>query len=157
MAEKLTTVDLVWKIAAPIAEELGLEIWDIRYVKEGADWYLRVFIDREDGITIEDCENMSRALDEPLDVADPIPVAYILEVSSPGLERELLRPEHFEKTLGQSVIVRLFRPLNGKKEYTGTLLEFENGTFRFEDDASGEVLTVAKKEASAVLRNDFDL
>lgn len=156
MAEKKNTVDIVWQIAAPIAEQLGLEIWDIRYVKEGADWYLRVFIDREEGISIEDCENMSRALDEPLDVADPIPVAYILEVSSPGLERELLRPEHFEKTMGQPIIVRLFRPLNGKKEYTGTLVGYEDGTIRFEDDITGEEISVTKKETSAVLRNDFE-
>ena len=90
------TVAAVWDIAAPIAEQLGLDIWDIRFVKEGADWFLRIFIDKDGGVTIEDCENMSRAMDAPLDEADPIPQSYCLEVSSPGVERELTRDSHFE-------------------------------------------------------------
>ena len=84
-------------MAEPIVAELGLGIWDVRYVKEGAEWYLRIFIDKEEGVSIDDCEAVSRALDEPLDKLDPIKEAYILEVSSPGLERELTRFEHFEE------------------------------------------------------------
>lgn len=79
----------------PIIERLGLSLWDVRFVKEGAEYYLRVFIDSENGITIEDCENVSRAIDEPLDIADPISQSYCLEVSSPGVERELRTDEHF--------------------------------------------------------------
>ena len=78
------------EIARPIADDLGLRIWDVRYLKEGSQWYLRVFIDKDGGVDINDCERMSRALDEPLDQADPIDGEYILEVSSPGIERELV-------------------------------------------------------------------
>ena len=93
MAEKLTgTVGTVWNIAQPLAEELGLILWDVRFQKEGAEWYLRIFIDKQDGgIGIEDCVNMSHALDEPLDEADPIDRSYSLQVSSPGIERELTK------------------------------------------------------------------
>ena len=90
--EKGNTVAAVWQIAQPIAESLGLELWDVRFVKEGADWFLRIFIDKEDGVSIDDCEAMSRAIDKPLDDADPISQSYCLEVSSPGVERELVRP-----------------------------------------------------------------
>ena len=89
------TVTAVEELAAPIAEGLGLRIWDVRYLKEGSQWYLRVFIDKDGGVDINDCENMSRALDEPLDKADPIDGEYILEVSSPGIERELDPPRAF--------------------------------------------------------------
>ena len=98
-------VQAVWQIAEPIARELGLEIWDIRFLKEGADWFLRIFIDKEGGIDISDCENMSRAIDKPLDEADPIEQSYCLEVSSPGVERDLVRPEHFERYKGADIKV----------------------------------------------------
>ena len=88
---KKSTVEVVYELAKPIADSLGLNIWDIRFLKEGAGWYLRIFIDKPEGVTIEDCENMSRAIDEPLDKADPIDQNYCLEVCSPGLERELIK------------------------------------------------------------------
>ncbi len=96
----------VWEIAKPIADELGVEIWDIRFLKEGTDWFLRIFIDKPEGISINDCENMSRAIDAPLDELDPIEQSYCLEVSSPSLERELTRPEHFERYSGSPVKVK---------------------------------------------------
>ena len=97
MDRTCNTVAVCTRLARPVAEELGLQLWDVRFVKEGADWYLRFFIDREGGVTINDCEEMSRRLDKLLDEADPIACSYCLEVSSPGVERELIRPEHFEQ------------------------------------------------------------
>lgn len=153
---KLSTVEIVWQIAQPIAERLGLEIWDIRFVKEGADWYLRVFIDKEEGVAIDDCEQMSRALDGPLDEKDPIAQAYIMEVSSPGIERELVRPEHFEKMTGQPVIVRLIRPKDGQKEFRGELKGLIDGQVVICTADGGQQLSFPKKEISAVLLDDFD-
>ncbi len=152
---KASTVEQVWEIAQPIAQGLGLEIWDIRFVKEGADWYLRIFIDKEGGVSIDDCEAMSRAVDGPLDEKDPIPQAYIMEVGSPGIERELTRPEHFEKMLGRSVIVKFIRPREGQKELVADLEGFENNEITLRT-LEGDVITVAKKETSSVLLNDFD-
>lgn len=100
-------------LAEPLAQRLGLRIWDVRFVKEGADWYLRVFIDREGGVSIDDCVDLSRLLSPALDEADPIDCSYCLEVSSPGVERELTRPEHFEAYTGRPVTVRLIRPRDG--------------------------------------------
>ena len=123
MAEnKQNTVSKVESLVSPFADELGLKIWDIRYLKEGASWFLRIFIDKEGGVDIDDCERLSRAIDEPLDTADIIKDAYFLEVSSPGLFRELTRPEHFEKFEGVDVTVRLIRPIDKVKEFSGELV-----------------------------------
>ena len=108
---KINTVQKVWNIAEPIAKELGLDIWDIRYVKEGSNFYLRIFIDKENGVDINDCENMSRAIDKPLDENDPISDAYILEVSSPGIERELTREEHFQQFIGADIMVKMIQEM----------------------------------------------
>ena len=108
-----STVKTVWEIAEPIAQSLGLEIWDIRFEKEGADWFLRIFIDKADGVSIDDCVEMSHAIDKPLDEADPIEQSYCLEVSSPGLERDLKRDAHFEKSIGDKIMVKLIRPVDG--------------------------------------------
>ena len=106
----------------PIAEGLGLTVWDVRFVKEGALWYLRIFIDKPEGVGIEDCEAMSRAVNGPLDALDPIDGSYCLEVSSPGINRELTRPEHFEAFLDCFVIAKLIRPLpDGTREVGGIL------------------------------------
>ena len=101
------TVSLVWDIAEPIAEELGLILWDVVFEKEGANYYLRIFIDKEDGVGIEDCVNMSHALDGPLDAEDPIDRQYNLQVSSPGIERKLTRPFHFDYAMEEKVILKL--------------------------------------------------
>ena len=98
---------MVRALALPLAEELSLRVWDIRFEKEGASWYLRIFIDKPGGVTIEDCEALSRAIDPVLDEADPISVPYYLEVSSPGLGRELTCPAHFEEMMGREVRVLL--------------------------------------------------
>lgn len=122
-----TTVQVIHEIAEPIAEKLGLSIWDIKFLKEGSQWYLRVFIDKDGGISIDDCEAMSRALDEPLDELDPISQSYCLEVCSPGIERELVTDEHFECFKGHTVRLKLIRPNEtGKREFIGELLEIEN-------------------------------
>lgn len=130
------TVSVARAIAEPIAQELGLIIWDVRYEKEGGSWYLRVFIDKPGGVTIEDCENLSRRIDGPLDEADPTEGSYFLEVSSPGIERELVRPEHFQAYLGQEVEARLIRPdgASGEREFRGTLAGYEDGTVLLETE-----------------------
>ena len=156
MAEKkASTTEKVWQIAAPIAETLGLTLWDVRFVKEGADWFLRVFIDKEGGVSIDDCEAMSRALDAPLDEQDPIPQSYCLEVSSPGLERELTRPRHFEQMEGQPVTVTLIRPQNGQKVLAGTLAGYRDGVILLKLE-NGETMEIIKKETASVNLDDFD-
>ncbi|MDO5149311.1 MAG: ribosome maturation factor RimP [Oscillospiraceae bacterium] len=112
------------EIAQPIADELGYDIWDIQYVKEGAEWYLRVFIDKEDGIDIDDCEAMTRPLNEKLDELDPIKDSYIFEVGSAGLERELVREEHFKACTGLEVRAHLFMNVNGSRDIIGTLASY---------------------------------
>ena len=115
-------VGAVRQIAEPLAEELGYVLWDVEYVKIGADMYLRITIDSEEGITIDDCEKMHRAIDPLLDEADPIDEAYHLEVSSPGIERELKEDWQIEACEDWDVEVRLYAPLNGAKSYLGRLV-----------------------------------
>ena len=111
MAGKGNTVSRVTEIITPYAHQLGLEIWDVRFAKEGTDWYLRIFIDKDGGISIDDCVDLTHAITKPLDEADPISQSYTLEVSSPGVERELTADAHFEKYIGSNVMVRLIRLL----------------------------------------------
>ena len=134
MAKNTKSVaETVRELAEPIAEELGCWIWDVEYVKEGARRVLRITIDSEEGITIDDCEKLHRAIDPILDEADPIEEAYYLEVSSPGVERELRTAEHIYACEGWNVEVKLYAPLNGSKLYRGVLLESdENGNIRIE-------------------------
>ena len=115
-------------LLAPIAERLGVEIYDIEYVKEGSDWYLRAYIDKPEGVNIQDCENVSRALSDELDREDFIADAYILEVSSPGLGRTLKKDKHLEKSMGSEVEIRLYKPLDGCKEFVGILERFDQET-----------------------------
>lgn len=148
------TVAAVWKIAEPIAKDLGLTLWDVRFEKEGANRYLRVFIDKDGGVSIDDCVDMSHALDKPLDDADPIEQSYCLEVSSPGIERDLKRDSHFEKCMGMNIKVKLIRPLDGKREFSGVLSGYENGAVQLTlEDGSGFV--VNKKETSYIKLDDF--
>ncbi len=154
---KQNTVQKVWSIAKPIAEELGLELWDVRYVKEGANYYLRIFIDKENGVDINDCENMSRALDKPLDDADPISEAYILEVSSPGIERQLIRDEHFTRFIGADIMVKMIRPIeNIGKEFKGVLTGFIDGEVTITDHSGENTVTIHKKDAAWIKLDDFD-
>lgn len=109
----------------PIAEKNGVDIYDVEYVKEGSEYYLRAYIDKEEGVNINDCEAVSRALSDALDQADFIPDAYILEVSSPGLGRTLKKDRHLEKSMGEDVEIKLFKAVDGIKEYEGTLVDFD--------------------------------
>lgn len=144
----------VWQLAAPIAAELGLSIWDVRFVKEGAYHYLRIFIDKPEGVDINDCEAMSRAVNGPLDVLDPIDGEYCLEVCSPGIERELTRPEHFAAYLGAVLNVRLIRPLeDGTKELVAILHSFENNVLELETQ-DGKFFHIEKKNTSSVRLNE---
>ena len=109
------------KLLEPILTENNFELYDVEYVKEGSNWYLRTFIDKEGGINVEDCELVSRALSDLLDKEDFIPDAYILEVSSPGLGRQLKRDKHFEYSIGEEVEIKLYKPINKQKEWVGIL------------------------------------
>lgn len=109
----------------PIAEANGVEIYDVEYVKEGSDYYLRAYIDKKEGVSIIDCENVSRALSDVLDKEDFIPDAYILEVSSPGLGRTLKKDKHLQKSLGMEVEIKLFKPVDKCKEFSGALDSFD--------------------------------
>ena len=111
----------VYSLIKETVESQGVTLWDVRFLKEGASWYLRVFIDKPEGIGIEDCTNVSHAIDPIIDEADPIDVSYFLEVCSPGTERELTRQSHFEACLGKKVKIKLYKAIDGVKELTGTL------------------------------------
>ncbi|HHX57725.1 MAG TPA: ribosome maturation factor RimP [Clostridiales bacterium] len=119
-----STEQLVYEIAKPIAEEIGVQIWDVCFEKEGAMWYLRVLIEKDDGISIDDCEAMTRPLDKQLDEKDPITQSYMLEVGSAGLGRKLLKEEHFEAFIGSEVQVRLIRDIDEGKELVCELKAF---------------------------------
>ena len=119
--------DRVAEIARPVVEEEGCSLWDVEYVREAGTWYLRVFIDRDGGVSIDDCERVSRRLDPILDEEDPIPDSYVFEVGSAGADRELKRPGDFEQFMGSEVEVKLYRPVDGSKHYTGTLSGYEAG------------------------------
>ena len=109
------------EMITPILDELGFELYDVEYVKEGADYVLRLIIDSNEGVTLDDCERVSRAVDPVLDEADPIESAYLLEVVSPGVERVLTRPDHYEACVGEKIEVRFYAPADGKKSCTGIL------------------------------------
>ena len=145
------TVAAVWALAEPLAQQLGLTLWDIRFVKEGASWYLRVFVEKEGGVSVD----MSHALDGPLDETDPIEQNYYLEVSSPGLERELTRDEHFQALLGARIKVRLIRPVDQVRDFTGELLSFDNGAITLLLE-NGTQMQLQKKEASWIRLDDAD-
>ena len=146
----------VREMAEPLAKDLGLSVWDVQFVKEGADWFLRIFIDKDGGVGIDDCVDMTHAINPVLDKEDPIPQEYLLEVSSPGLNRKLARPEHFQAYLGQPVRVKLIRPLeNGARVLEGELLRAEPGEFELQLDEDTSV-TLEKKECASVNLIDED-
>jgi len=119
--------DKVTELARPVVEEEGCSLWDVEYVREAGSWYLRVFIDKEGGVDIMDCERISRRLDPILDEADPIPDSYTFEVGSAGIERELKRPSDFEQFMGSEIELRLYQPVDGSKVFVGKLAGYENG------------------------------
>ena len=134
-------------LLAPIAEANGVSVYDVEYVKEGSDYYLRAYIDKPEGVNIQDCENVSRALSDLLDREDFIPDAYILEVSSPGLGRALKKDRHLQASLGEEVEIKLYKPVEKRKEFTGILESFD-----------GETLTVREGDAPRTFsRSDIAL
>lgn len=140
----------------PVVNGLGYSIWDLEYVKEGADYFLRVTIDSKNGITIDDCEAVHRAIDPVLDEADPIEGAYHLEVSSPGIERELRTDAHFLACAGEKVELRLFAPLDGAKVFVGVLLGLgDEGSVLLETEAGEKKIPRAQISAARTLF-DFD-
>ena len=151
------TVRLVEELVRPVVEDLGLRLWDVRFEKEGPDWYLRILIERDTPMDTDTCEDVTRAIDPLLDEADPIEQSYYLEVGSPGLGRRLTRDEHFARYLGEKVAVRLIRPdENGSRDYEGELKAFENGNVTVKTP-EGDV-TVPLATASYVkLCDDEDL
>lgn len=118
-------VETVEQLVQPIAEELNLELVDIEYVKEGKNWFLRIYIDKETGVDIEECGMVSERLSEKLDETDPIPYNYFLEVSSPGAERPLKKTRDYERAVGKRVHVKTYEPINDEKTFEGTLLSFD--------------------------------
>lgn len=135
MSRKETYETKTEELLQPIVERFGVEIYDVEYVKEGGEWYLRAYIDKPEGVNIIDCENVSRALSEEMDKVDFIQDAYILEVSSPGLGRTLKKEKHFLKSMGQEVEVRTYKPIDKCKEFVGILKEYKDGdvTIQMED------------------------
>ena len=119
--------DKVEALARPVVEEEGCKLWSVEYIKEDGTWYLRIFIDKDGGVGIADCEAISRRLDPILDEADPIPESYVFEVGSAGAERELKRPSDFEQFIGSDVEVKLYQPYEGRKTLVGTLEEYNDG------------------------------
>lgn len=140
--------DQVAALALPIVEEEGCTLWDVEYVKEAGSWYLRAFIDREGGVSIEDCERISRRLDPVLDEADPIPESYIFEVGSAGADRELKRPGDYEQFMGSEVELKLYRPVKGSKRYVGELSGYEDGAVTIVQN--GEALRFEKSQIAQV-------
>ena len=116
------------KLLEPILAENRFELYDVEYVKEGSSWYLRAFIDKEGGINVNDCELVSKKLSDLLDKEDFIPDAYILEVSSPGLGRALKKDKHFERSIGEEVEIKLFKPINKQKEWVGILTDYNTNS-----------------------------
>lgn len=154
MAKGASVAELVRTLAEPVAESIGCWLWDVEFVKEGARRVLRITIDSEEGVNIDDCEKMHRAMDPILDEADPIEEQYYLEVSSPGIERELRTEEHVMACEGWDVEVRLYAPKNGAKLFRGVLLESdEEGRIRV--DSEGRILTFERSEI-AKLRTYFE-
>ncbi len=140
--------EIVASLAEPVAKRHGCELWDVEYVKEAGNWFLRVFIDCEGGVTLEHCEAISRELDPILDERDPIADSYTFEVSSAGAERQLKRPSDFEKFTGHLVEVRLYKARDGQKEFVGTLVSGDDASV--EINITGTLYKFSRNEAASV-------
>ena len=153
-SKKPNTVEVVTALAKPVVEQFGCELWDVEYVREGSEYFLRLYLDKEGGVDINDCEAVSRAMDPILDEKDPIPGSYHFEVCSAGLERMLKRPSDFERFLGSAITVKLYRPRNGLKEIPCVLKGYADGSVTVE--AGKETITFTKSEVALVrLRVEF--
>ncbi len=152
-----STAAAVYEIAKPIADGLGLKIWDVTFDKEGSLWYLRVFIDRQDGaVDMDDCENMTRPLSKALDEADPIEQNYMLEVGSPGLGRELRRPEHFEEYLECPVKIRYIRETGGQKEFIAVLKGYTKDTISVVTEEGDKEIKISDTAFIKLFDDDID-
>lgn len=150
----MKVTELVTEFSKPIVEEMGCSLWDVEYVREGSERFLRLYIDKEGGVDIEDCEKVHRAVDPVLDEKDPIAESYHFEVCSAGLERALKRPSDFEQFMGSPILIKLYRPRNGLKEVPGILRGYQDG--RITVEAGKETVTFEKSEvALARLRVEF--
>ena len=144
----------VWQFAEPLVRENGCSLWDVEYVREGGEWFLRLYIDKDGGVDIDDCERVSRAVDPVLDEKDPIPESYRFEVCSAGLERVLKRPSDFERYLGEPILVKLYRPKDGSKEFAGVLQGYQDGDVTV--TVGKNTLTFERSEVALVrLRVEF--
>ena len=150
----MKVTDIVTQIAQPVVEAHGCQLWDVEYVREGDQRFLRLYLDKEGGVDITDCEAISRAVDPLLDEADPIAESYHFEVCSAGLERALKRPSDFERFMGSNITVKLYRPRNGLKEIPCVLTGYEDGKITVE--AGKETITFEKSQVALVrLRVEF--
>lgn len=158
MAKTANIASVAEKIITPCVEELRYRVWDVEFVKEGAGWYLRITIDADDGIDIDDCEKVSRAISPLLDEADPIEQNYTLEVSSPGLERTLRTPQHFAACIGEEIEVRLYSPdESGRKAYKGTLVSSDDERFTIETDGTEKTFEISKTAKANVFFDFTDI
>lgn len=156
LAKGKKATEIVEEIVKPVCDELGLILWDVCFEKEGPEWYLKVFIDKETGIFIEDCEKLSRAVDPLIDAADPINQGYFFEVSSAGLGRKLSKDFHFQAKKGEVVLAKLIRAADGKREIRGILKDYKDGVCYIEDDGTLEEVNI--KDTSFIkLCDDEDL
>ena len=144
---KKNVVGVVSELVSPVADEMGIIIWDVEFVKEGSKKILRITIDSEEGIDINTCETFHRTIDPMLDEADPIDESYYLEVTSPGIDREIKTDEHIEMCLGEKVELKLYAPKNGSKAYTG-ILQGLSDEGKVIIDINGESVDFDKKEIS---------
>ena len=150
----MKVTELVTSFAQPIVESFGCTLWDVEYVREGSERFLRLYIDKDGGVDIDDCEKIHRAVDPVLDEKDPIPESYHFEVCSAGLERALKRPGDFARFMNSPITVKLYRPRNGLKEIPAILRGYEDG--RITVEAGKETLTLEKSEVALVrLRVEF--
>lgn len=140
--------ELARSLAEPIAAENGCTVWDVEYVREAGTWYLRVYIDKPGGVSTDDCEAVSRPLSDKLDEVDPIEGSYTLEISSAGIDRVLKRPEHFAQFTGSDVEVKLYRPVEGRKDHVGALAAYDDGSVTIETAAGP--LRLEKKDVAQV-------
>jgi len=140
--------EIVLKMAEPFALEEGVEIYDVEFKKEGKDWFLRVYLFSEEGITIENCEAVSRKLSDELDRVDPIEQGYYLEVSSPGIDRVLSKDKHFETAIGEEIDVKLYEAIDGEKLLCGVLEKYENKTIYLRDEKTEKIFEIEKNKVS---------
>lgn len=141
------------KIVLPIVNELGYKLYDVLYVKEGPDWYLRIFIDSENGIDLDDCEKVSNVISEKLDEIDPIETPYMLEVSSCGLERHLRSNEHFEAAIGKEIEVKFFKQVEKNKSLIGTLLKVNDDSINLNSEDKEYEIEISNISSAKILYN----